>query len=574
MPSDIPNQRPSEEFPRRYVPAQIDLGEWNEVEPLLQKLSSRFILSAEELEAWLMDLSELQACLYEEGSRRYIDMTCHTDDETIEKAYLHFIGEINPKLKPHWDFLNRKYLETQASHPLDMDRYKVFTRALENEVRLFREENVPLQTEDDILSQRYQKICGAMTAIMEGEEKTLPQMRRYLEETNRSARQEAWEKISARYLADREAIDSIYDEEIQVRHQIARNAGFVNYRDYQHQALGRFDYSPQDCHAFHEAIEQEIVPLAARLAERRGRNLQLAALRPWDLQVDPKGRPPLRPFEKGDQLAAGCERIFSKIESALGDQFRQMQSNGLLDLESRKGKAPGGYQSNLEEIRLPFIFMNAAGTDQDLFTLLHEGGHAFHTFACRNEPLLAYRDAPIEFCEVASMGMELLSLPHFGEFYSEEESARSRTSHLEKILQLLPWIATIDAFQHWIYQNPGHSQEERREEWLSLQRRFGPAVDWSGYEEAECNAWHKQLHLFSVPFYYIEYGIAQLGALQLWRAASDDGPAALARYRAALALGGSRPLPELFATAGLRFSLGRNTVAPLARKLAEELNIS
>ncbi len=565
--------RISGEFPRKFVPTRIDLGDWNEIEPLLEALSQRELQTVQDLEAWLLDLSEVQACLFEEGSRREIAMTRQTDDAEIEKAHLAFIEEIKPRLKPYWDRLNRKFLETPLRHELDPQRYRVFARTLENEVRLFREENVPLETEDDRLRQKYEKVCGGMTVTFQGEEKTLPQMRKYLEETDRSLRQSAWETVAGRYLQDRETLDSLYDQMIEVRHQIARNAGFDNYRDYQHQALGRFDYTPAHCLQFHDAVEKEIVPLTRKLAQRRREDLGLESLRPWDLQVDPKGRPPLRPFEDGEQLSKGCRGIFSQIDPELGGQFESMESHGLLDLLSRKGKAPGGYQANLEEIRLPFIFMNAAGTDSDLFTLLHEGGHAFHTFASRQDPLVAYRSAPIEFCEVASMGMELLSLPHIEEFYSPDEAARSRENHLQDILQTLAWIATIDAFQHWVYLNPGHKQAERRTAWLEIRQRFGPPVDWTGYEEAHQHLWHRQLHLFTHPFYYIEYGIAQLGALQLWLRSKKDKKAAIHGYRQALALGGSCPLPDLFAAAGLKFALDRETVAPLAGYVAEELQL-
>ncbi len=565
--------RLSQEFPRGFVPAQADLGDWNEIKPLLVALDERDLSTVADLEAWLLDFSEVQACLYEEGSRREIAMTRQTDDAEIERAHLVFIEEIKPKLKPYWDRLNRKFLDTPARKELDPHRYAVFARALENEVRLFREENVPLETEDDRLRQKYEKTCGGMTVIFQGEEKTLPQMRKYLEETDRALRQSAWETVAGRYLQDREALDTLYDQMIEVRHQIARNAGFENFRDYQHQALGRFDYTPGHCLQFHEAVEKEIVPLTHRIVQQRRRDLGLETLRPWDLQVDPKGRPPLRPFEEGTRLSQGCRRIFYQVDPELGSQFESMESQGLLDLLSRKGKAPGGYQANLDEIRLPFIFMNAAGTDSDLFTLLHEGGHAFHTFASRLDPLVFYRSAPIEFCEVASMGMELLSLPHIGEFYTPEEVSRSRESHLQDILQTLAWIATIDAFQHWVYLHPGHRHEERRAKWLEIRKRFGPPVDWTGYEEAHQHLWHRQLHLFTHPFYYIEYGIAQLGALQLWLRARQEKAVAVRDYRQALALGGSQPLPYLFSTAGLRFALDRETVAPLAGNVAEELGL-
>jgi len=574
MPANIWKTRGSEEFPRKFMPRDIDLGNWEAIEPFFERLERRPVDTSEALEQWLADLGELSCCIGEEGSRRYIAMTCNTGDEDLEKAHLHFITEVVPKIKPHQDRLNRKYLQSPARGQLDPGRYEVFDRNVENEVTLFREENVPLQTEDDRLRQKYQKVCGAMTVEFEGEEKTLPQMRKYLEETDRSVRQAAWEKVAERYLQDRDEIDAIYDEQIHLRDKIGKNAGFDNYRDYAHRAKARFDYTPEDCYAFHEAVEWEVVPLNRRLAERRREDLHLDRLRPWDTQVDPKGRPPLRPFETGQELATGCMRIFQRVHPDLAEEFMFLEVSGLLDLESRRGKAPGGYQSLLEEIRCPFIFMNAAGTDRDVFTLLHEGGHCFHSLACREEPFAPYReDIPLEFCEVASMGMELLALPYLREFYSAKNAARSRENCLEDILKVLAWIATVDAFQHWVYLHPTHGREQRGDEWLRLQERFGVGIDWGGYEEAKRYAWHRQLHPFCVPFYYIEYGIAQLGALQLWLRAQENLREAVSAYRKALALGGSRPLPELFEAAGIGFSFGRETVAPLTEKLAEELGL-
>lgn len=573
MSTSVLTTRRSDEFPRTFVPISANLGDWADIEPLYANLLAREIDTLESLESWLLDGSELDACIAEEHSRRYIAMTCNTEDSEIEAAYLHFIENIEPRLKTQRDRMNRKLLESPSRALLSPDRYGVLLRMVENQANLFRAENVPLQTEDDKLRQQYQKTCGAMTVQFQGEEKTLPQMRKYQEETDRALRQSAWETVANRYLADKDVIDDLFSRMVELRHQVARNAGFDNYRDYQHQNLNRFDYTPDDCFAFHTAVETSIVPIVRKLADQRRADLGLEALRPWDLEVDSQGRPPLRPFDSEEKLIAGCLGIFQGLDPELGIEFQSMQEQGLLDLSSRKGKAPGGYQSSLEEVRLPFIFMNAAGTDQDVFTLLHEGGHAFHSMASRNEPLIDYRSAPIEFCEVASMGMELLALPHLDAFYSEEEAARSSRSHLESALKVLAWIATIDAFQHWIYENPTHTVADRGSAWIRTRNRFAVDVDWSGYEEIERNLWHRQLHPFCVPFYYIEYGIAQIGALQLWAKSIKDPAEALAGYKRALALGGTRPLPELFDAAGIQFSFTAETIEPIADALRKTLKV-
>jgi len=566
-----PTQLPKT-YPRQFVPAGADLGDWSQIEPIFTELERRPLRSVKSLEGWLRDWSELSAALQEEHAVRYIHLTCQTDDPAREKAYLHFVQEIEPRLKPHIHNLRTQYLESAARQKLDSERYRVWDRATENAVALYREENIPLQTEEHLLEQRYQKLTGAMTVKFEGQEQTLQQMARYLEEPDANKRQQAWELVSRRRLADREALDSLYDQLIELRQRIAHNAGFDNYRDYAFRSRERFDYTPQDCLHFHEAVERSIVPLMRKLHEERRRELGVKVLRPWDMDVDPKERLPLRPFQSADELVSGCAAILERVSPHFGEQLRQMAALKLLDLESRKGKAPGGYQETLTEHRLPFIFMNAAGLDRDVRTLLHEAGHAFHTFAAREQFLHDYRHAPLEFCEVASMSMELLGGEHLEAFYSAEAAARSRREHLERIASLLCWIATIDAFQHWIYMNLGHTRSEREEAWLDLRRRFGGIESWEGYEEALRVSWQRQLHLYLVPFYYIEYGIAQLGALGIWGQWQRDHATGVAAYLRALALGGSRPLPELFKAAGLPFDFGSETVTRAVAGIEAQLN--
>ena len=564
--------RTQKEFARTFVPETADMGDWTQIEPLFNQLLEREIRSPKELDQWLLDHSELAACLSEEHSRRYIAMTCHTDDPELEKNYLYFLENIDPKCKPYWHRLNEKYVACPHRKDMDSKRYRVLDRNIQAEIEIFREKNIPLQTEASKLSQKYQKLCGAMTVQFEGEERTLPQMAKYLEVTDRPVRREAWEQIWKRRLQDREEMDALFDRLVELRHTIARNADCSDFRMYAFKMYKRFDYTPDDCLRFHEAIERWVVPLMRKNVHRRAELMQLESLRPWDLAVDPKGRPPLRPFQSPDELCAGVERIFGRLDEELAKLFAEMKKNGELDLDSRKGKAPGGYLSCLDEIRRPFIFMNAAGLQRDVETLLHESGHAFHSLACRKEPLLAYRDAPIEFAEVASMSMELFGDDSLDVFYSKDDAARAKRMHLDGVLEVLPWIARIDAFQHWIYTHPTHSRKERIEYWLELDRRFGPVLNWESYPAAREALWQRQLHLFCHPFYYIEYGIAQLGALQLWSRFKNHPAQALRRYRSALALGGSRPLPSLFENAGAVFDFTETTIRPLVQQIEEELN--
>ena len=560
--------------PRKFVPASADLGNWAEVEPLFNSLESRIstLSSVTDLERWLLDWSELSAALDEEGSKRYIAMTCHTDNPEAEKAYLHFVEHIEPALKPRQFKLEQLYLAQPARAQLPKQRYEVFNRHTEVHVELFREENVPLETEEAKLSQQYQKLSGSLTVQFQGEEKTLVQMGRYLEEPDRSLREQAWTLVAQRRLQEAEKFEEIFDQLVRLREQIARNAGFSNYRDYAFRARARFDYTPQECYAFHDAIEREVMPLLHKLHSERRSLLDLPALRPWDLAVDPQNLPPLRPFDQVETMVERTQRIFDQLDPNLSQGFRLMGTLKLLDLANRKGKAPGGYQSTLSESRLPFIFMNAVGVQRDVETILHEAGHAFHALATRDEDLYAYRHAPIEFCEVASMSMELLGNEFIGSFYNPEDSRRARRDHLEGIIEIFPWIATVDAFQHWIYTHPGHTRGERTAAWLDLMKRFGGDVDWSGFELVRANLWHRQLHIFLHPFYYIEYGIAQLGALQVWANSRRDRAGALRDYQQALKLGGSRPLPELFQSAGCKFDFSAATVKPLMELIRSELD--
>ena len=559
--------------PRQFVPANINLGNWKELNPLFKKLEEQLDTSstAENLEQVILNWEELSAAIAEEGSKRYIAMTCQTEDKDAEKAYLEFVEKIEPEEKKCNFLLSKKLTKHPQCKDLKNQRYEVFLRDTALQVELFRSENVTLETETSKLGQKYQKIIGGLTVHFEGKEQTLIQMSRHLEGTERNYRQKAWELVANRRLEESEKIDSHIDDLAKLRNQMSENAGFSNYRDYAHKRLGRFDYSPDDCISFQNAIEEEMVPLLRELQDERIQELNINELKPWDTATDPKGRPPLEPFEKVSDLIECSQSIFNQVDGNLSDWFQTMQDLDLLDLANRKGKAPGGYQCSLDESRLPFIFMNSVGVQRDVETLLHEAGHAFHSMASQNEPLHSYRHAPIEFCEVASMAMELLGSEFLEGFYNSEEARRARINHLEGIVFVFPWIATVDAFQHWLYLNPDHSIEDRDKAWSNLIDRFGGNVDWTHYELAKAKLWHKQLHIFLHPFYYVEYGIAQLGALQVWANYKNNKSKALNDYKAALALGGSKPLPELFKRCNIQFDLSRDTVAPMADLLRKEL---
>ncbi|AMV40134.1 M3 family oligoendopeptidase [Planctomyces sp. SH-PL62] len=561
-----------ETYPRRWLPEGVELKTWEQIEPWYQKLLAMPVDTPEQVEAWLTASGELNAVVGQEGTSRYVAMTCQTDDPAREAAYLEFVREVEPKLKPYLNEVRNKFLDAPGRAGLPTERYHVFSRSLENRRALYREANIPRETRLAELEQQYQKAVGAMTVEFQGQERTLAQLSPFLESPDREVRRQAWTLAAERRLVDREKLDELFDEMKGIRLEIAREAGFADYVAYAYRNRERFDYGPADAAKFHEAIEKTVVPLAAEIHREHRAGLGVDSLRPWDLSADPLGRPPLKPFEDVDRLAEGAEAIFREVDPELADQFGYMREHKLLDLANRKGKAPGGYQTTFEADRLPFIFMNAVGVDSDVRTLLHEGGHAFHTLASRGEPLAAYRECPLEFCEVASMTMELLGAGVADPFYDGEQAERSYRKLLEGIVTILPWIATVDAFQHWIYTNPDHTRDERRAAWRGLIQRFGGDVDWSGLEEARDHSWHRQLHIFLYPFYYIEYGLAQLGALQIWKRSLTNRPAAVASYRKALAIGGAAPLPQLFKAAGAHFAFDAETIAPLMATIGEELN--
>lgn len=558
-------------FPRQWLPGDASLETWAEIEPWYQKLENWQINSVEDLSSWMHARDELDAAVGQVGNKRYVAMTLKTDDPACEEAHLAFVREIEPNLKPLSQKLRNKYLDCPFRKDLPSEKYQLMDRALENRKNLYREANIARETKVSELTQQYQKLVGAMTVPWRDQERTPAQMAPLLEETDRATRAEAWLVVALRRLRDRNRFDDLFDQLHRLRVEIGREAGFESFTDYSYRNRERFDYGVAEAEAFQSAVAEFVVPLARKIQENRKRQLGLESLRPWDLAVDPLNRAPLRPFQDVSKLASGVSGILQHVDNELASQFDFMRQASLLDLANRKGKAPGGYQTTFEEDRLPFIFMNAVGLDGDLRTLLHECGHAFHALASRSNEPAAYRESPMEFCEVASMSMELLGAKQLEAFYSAEDANRSYRQLLEGIVLILPWIAQVDAFQHMIYRHTEPNRDQRRDDWRTLTARFGGDVDWSGLEEIRDNTWHRQLHIFLYPFYYIEYGIAQLGALQVWKAFRSDPVQAVSAYKHALSLGGSRTLPELFAAAGAQFDFSANTIRPLMDLIGEEL---
>jgi oligoendopeptidase F len=557
----------------RFVPTDIDFSKPESVAELFKSLDERIIDTLQGFTDWLKDYSELESVLHEELAWRYIRSSCNTADDKAEAEYDFFVSEIEPLIAPWFQKLNQKLVASPFTQELNAEEYFVFLRSVKNDIALYREENIPLFTKIDQLSQQFGKIAGAQTIEWNGKELTMPQAAAKFKSTDENERREVFEKITSRRMNDRAVLDQLFSDLAAVRNEVAMNCGFDNFRDYSFASMGRFDYTKEDCFRFHEAVEQHVLPLIEELNADRARQLGKNKLRPYDKDVDPLGRPPLAPFHGGKELLDKTMKVFGRLNPEWKSRIALMNSMGHFDLDSRKNKAPGGYNYSLPISGAPFIFMNAADSHSDLITMVHEAGHAFHSFRMNDLPLYSMKNPPSEVCELASMSMELVTMDAWDEFYpSAEDVKRARRDQLEKVVSGLAWIATVDAFQHWLYENHGHSVADREQAWQRISSRFeSKLIDWSGYEEYRKCAWQKQLHIFEVPFYYIEYGIAQLGAVAVWREYRKDAKQSVTAYENALSLGYKVPIGRIFETAGVKFDFSGTYVQELMQFLKNEL---
>lgn len=563
-----------QKMPRQFLPNDFTITEWPALEPWFQKLLDRPLATLPDLEQWIRDYNELDAVISEDVCWRQIKMTCDTENKELEAAFTFFMMEIQPKIQPYADQLNRKLVVCPLTAELDKNKYFTYLRNVKKSIDLFREANIPLQAELNVMQQQFASISGKMTVEVEGKEYTLQQAARFLQNPDRALRESVYRKVNERRLQDRDALDKLYSDLVAKRHQVALNAGFKNYRDYKFAEMGRFDYTPEQCFQFHNAVKEHVLPIVNSIYEKKKKKLGLETLRPWDLDANPAGEEPLRPFTNGQELLEKSIRCFDDLDPFFGDCLRKMKELGHLDLESRKGKAPGGYNCPLAESGAPFIFMNAAGQMDDVTTMVHEGGHAIHSFLAHQLEINAFKEYPMEIAEVASMSMELFSMDHWEAYFpSEEDRQRAREHQLERVITIFPWIATIDQFQHWVYENPSHTSEERKQKWEEIFNNFtSSAIDTSGLEYYRSWFWQKQLHLFEVPFYYIEYGIAQLGAIGMWKQYRENKDMGIRNYVAALQLGGTRTLPQLYQAAGIELNFSPEYIQALMLFVEEELN--
>ncbi len=560
---------------RTFINETFTITTWEELKPYFDELLGRSIPSLQALKKWFRDRSEMESAIGEDLGWRYIRMTCYTDNEEYSERYQDFIQNIQPQIAPVSDQLNKKVVASLFLASLSGEAgFDILIRNLKKDIEIFCEENVPLFTDINTETQKYAQISGAMTVSWKGQEITLQQASVLLLETERAVREEAYDKITHRRLKDKQLLDDLYTKLIQLRHQVAKNAGFANFRDYMFKSYGRFDYTPKDCFDFHDSISSEVVPVLEELAEIRKEKLKVEALRPWDKAVDIESRSPLKAFNGGKDLTEKSIECFHRLDPFLGQCLQIMHAMGHLDLESRKGKAPGGYNYPLAEIGVPFIFMNATSTMRDMTTIMHEGGHAVHNFLTKDLSLGDFKSPPMEVAELASMSMELISMDHWDVFFQNpEDLARAKSEQLEDIIETLPWVATIDKFQHWVYEHPDHSAEQRKSNWNRIFHEFADSVtDWRGLKEAKDFLWQKQLHLYEVPFYYIEYGMAQLGAIAMWRNFKLNPKKGLEGYMNALKLGNLCTIPEIYKAGGIKFDFSKPYIRELMNFVREEMS--
>ena len=557
---------------RKFVPENLAIDSWDKIKSLFDNLVEREIKAVDELEKWMLDRSELEAVLEEDYAWRYIKMNINTTDKELGERFTFWIKEISPNTAPYSHKLNVKLVESPFLNELNQEKYRIYLRSVNKQIEIFREENIPLFTTLEEKQQEYGAISAKMSIEVDGKKLTMQKAQQILKDTDRSKREETYNKISSRRLQDEKALDDLFDELIVLRQQISKNAGFDNYRDYMFVAMGRFDYTPKDCFNFHDAIEKEIVPIISTFEQRRKDKLGYASYKPWDTAVDVDGLAPLKPFEGGTELTDLSVECFNRLRPYFGACLSTMKAMKHLDLESKDGKAPGGFMYPLYEIGVPFIYMNAVGSQRDVVTMVHEGGHAVHSFLSRDLAMTEFKSTPSEVAELASMAMELLSMDHWDVFYSDnKELKRAKLEQLEKALETLPWVAAIDKFQHWIYTTE-HTAKERKEKWLEIDSKLGNQIlNWDGQENEHANLWQKQLHLYQVPFYYIEYGMAQLGAIAMWRSYKQLGEQGLDNYMSALKLGYTKTISEIYETAGIKFDFSAIYVKELASFIKDQL---
>lgn len=558
---------------RSYIANDIDLNDWKSIEPYYSQLAARTIENAAGLQRWLKDWNELETVLSESSRWIYVRTTVDTTDEKAKADQTNLYVNIYPHVSAYENTLAKKFVDSPYTEQLNQELFYTTIRKFKKQIELFREENIPLNSELNIKQSKYDEITGAQSIVYNGTELTIQQAAVYLKSNDRAQRQEVYDLIVERRAKDSEVLDILMSELITLRHQIALNAGYKNFLQYRFDELGRFDYTAEDCVQFHQSVEETVMPLLNKLAEERKAQLGVDTLMPWDADVDTTGKPALKPVDGTEDLVEKTITAFNRLDPYFGERIAIMQQMNYLDLDSRLHKGPGGYNMTMPEIGVPFIFMNSANGEHDLITMVHEGGHAIHTFLAHKLELNMFKDVTSEIAEVASMGMELMSMEHWDVFYTNTDDLnRAKKNHLQYILSILAKTCQGDSFQHWMYSNPTHTVAERQAKWAELNARFTPGTySWAGYEDALRTSYQRILHFYVVPFYYIEYAFAQLGALGLWKNFKQNPSQTIADYKEALSLGYTKPIPVFYETAGTKFDFSKQHISSLIKFLEAEV---
>ena len=556
---------------RIYYSDNFQVEDIESVKNELQKLLEQELKNVEDLEKYIDKYNELSAIVEETMAWKYIKMTRFADQEEYSKDFNEFYGTIISEFNRQSFHINKKIYDSPYISELPEDRYKNYKLILKNDIEIFEEKNIPLQIEENELSNQYGEIISKITIEFQGESYTLSQMNRFLKDNDRKIREEAWKKIYTAVSERKSELNELFDKLLKIRVEMAKNKNFENYRDYMHKAKGRFSYTPEDLYKFHESVEKVIVPMLREINEKKRVKINLDTLRPWDTEASEDGKI-LKPFENEKELLEKGISALMDVKEEFGSKLRYMAEKEFLDLGNRKGKAPGGYNYPLSESGAAFIFMNAVGVQRDVVTLMHEAGHALHSFATKDERLMSYKETPSEVAELASMSMEFISMDKWQRFYEKKEDfKKAQKEQIIGALQTFPWVMTVDAFQHWIYLNPDHTQKERDAKFEELMDRFNTKVNWQGLENEKSMAWLKQLHIFEVPFYYIEYAISQLGAIGIYKNYKQNPETTLAKYEEFLSLGYSKSIEEIYETAGIKFDFSEGYISELANFLKGEL---
>ncbi|OOE12766.1 oligoendopeptidase F [Fictibacillus arsenicus] len=555
----------------------ITLNELN-VERLRAELDSLLnmqIGSAEDLNTFLSDQKRLYEQVEEKMMKHYIAFQCQSDDEENKRKYEFDQQHIKPLYKKYQSLLDEKLLESPFLSDLPDSEYGEFKKKLRVQFALFQEANLEIEKQEDALVNQYFEIAGSLTSNWEGEEVTLSELYAHASDPDRNTRQKAWEAIYTPILKEEEKVQKILDELIQLRVKKAENAGLPSFTDYMFKKYNRFDYTPENCHQLAESIREHVLPLTLQLEKEHKKELDVEVYRPWDVTGVSAGKKPLKPVDSAEELISKSAKVLSELHPSFGSLVHEMNDKGLLDLTSRKGKTQGGFCESLPETGLSFIFMNISNTDNDLIVFMHEMGHGIHDMLKRDQEVYANKQIPMESAELASMSMELITADRWNEFYKTgEEFKRAKKEHLKSAVMLLPYIMVVDQFQHWLYKNPNHSWKERNKKFGEIKERYDATiVQWEGYEDWKEKNWLKILHIFEVPFYFIEYAIAQLGALQLYKQYKDNPEETIEKYIEALKLGSSKSLPEVYEAAGVKFDFSSTTIAELMEFVAKELDL-